>query len=328
MKRIWLTMTLTLALALLLSVPALAQTTGVEFNGKTYVFHGENGTYQADGITFLIEDDQVTIQVPGEPDVVLPLADCADESVAEDVVSGCYVFSCEVVENDGGVAFSVIESADGAVEVFTGTPDEVSTWIEDALSAEDFAAYAPYGLSFDADEDALYYQGKRVRVFEDLYDADAESILSVQHLDDEGVIDVEVLRGTGNGILSLRVLSDAEFAARDFSAWNQPSIATYANEGAEWSPMEKAEFFAPYAAFGLKYDAKTDALTYEGMAVRRFLDVRMSNGEDFSSGKFEGEMTQICSDEGEIDVETIRDFTQPDENGEGKLIGMRVAAVR
>ena len=62
---------LTCLLALLLTATALAQTTGVQLDGKSYAFFGGPGTYEADGMTFVIGADSVTVQRPGEAELVL-----------------------------------------------------------------------------------------------------------------------------------------------------------------------------------------------------------------------------------------------------------------
>ncbi|MEG0324779.1 MAG: hypothetical protein RR619_12340, partial [Raoultibacter sp.] len=86
--------------------------------------------------------------------------------------------------------------------------------------------------------------------------------------------------------------------------------------------------YAPYAAFGLDYNAKADTLTYQGKRMRNFMDIKQSNGEALNSGHFKGVMTCIGGEDGEIDVETIRDFTKPDADGNGTLIGISVEQVR
>ena len=86
---------------------------------------------------------------------------------------------------------------------------------------------------------------------------------------------------------------------------------------------EAAAFYAPYAECGVTYDAKTDSLFYYGQTVHTFLDVRKTNGESFSSGLFQGSMTSFTNESGTIDITTIRDYENPDADGNGKLIGMK-----
>ena len=124
------------------------------------------------------------------------------------------------------------------------------------------------------------------------------------------------MRDESGALTGLRVSSDADSAVSESAA----------SEGEPWTAEEMAAFCAPYAPFGLTYDVSREALTYQGRTVRSFLDVKTSNGESFSSGKFAGTMTNFYNDAGEIDVETIRDYAQPDETGAGKLLGLRVTS--
>lgn len=204
-----------LTLTALLSLPALAQTTAVDAGGKTYVIGGENGVYEIDGITFVIEDGQVTVKAPGEAERVSPLAQSRGSVAAEGAEAG---FSSPAVES--------------------------------------------------ATEDA--------------------------------------------------------FASGETGGANSAAPGSAASEGEPWTAEEMAAFCAPYAPFGLAWDASRGALTCQGKTVRSFLDVKTSNGESFSSGKFAGTVTNLYNDAGEIDVETIRDYAQPDETGAGKLLGLRV----
>ena len=205
---------LTCLLALLLTATALAQTTGVQLDGKSYAFFGGPGTYVVDGTTFVIGRGSVTVQRPGEAELVLPLETCADDAIVTE-----------------GASVAVSEVAIGAGDVQTN-----------ATSV-------------------------------DRYEVGAQS-------------------------------TEAGCEA--------------------CTPTEKQAFFAEYAPFGLTYDPQTDALTYMGRAVRNFLDVRSSNGASLSGGSFQGSITQINNADGEVDVETIRDYARPNASGEGTLTGIMV----
>ena len=327
---------LTCLLALLLVTPALAQTTGVQLDGKSYAFFGGPGTYEADGMTFVIGEDSVTVQRPGEADLVLALEKCADDAI-------------------------VTEGASAAVsEVTITTPDDSDVaqysqraLAEDEFSPEAFSVYAPFGLSCDSVGEALYYRGRRVRIFEDVVQGDAlqeEAGLcyALEHVDSEGAVDVRTVRDEAGTLLRLEQLSEAEFQSRDLKDWTEPEIGVTAAEGnvwtayaaveadaamkgmtaktscAEWTQADKQAFFAEYAPFGLTYDPQTDVLTYMGRAVRNFMDVRSSNGAALTGGSFRGSITQISNGDGEVDVETIRDYTRPNASGEGTLTGIVV----
>ena len=205
---------LTCLLALLLATTALAQTTCVNLDGRSYAFIGGPGTYEADGMTFVIGEDSVTVQRPDEAELVLALDTCAEDAIVTE-----------------GASVAVSEVAIGAGDVQTN-----------ATSV-------------------------------DRYEVGAQS--------------------TETGCEA-------------------------------WTPTEKQEFFAEYAPFGIKYDPQTDALTYMGRALRSFLDVRSSNGASLTGGSFRGSITQFCKADGEVDVETIRDYARPNASGEGTLTGVVV----
>lgn len=327
---------LTCLLALLLVTPALAQTTGVQLDGKSYAFFGGPGTYEADGMTFVIGEDSVTVQRPGEADLVLALEKCADDAIVTEGASAA-VSEVTITTADDSVVAQYSQSA----------------LAEDEFSPEAFSVYAPFGLSCDSVGEALYYRGRRVRIFEDVVQGDAlqeEAGLcyALEHVDSEGAVDVRTVRDEAGTLLRLEQLSEAEFQSRDLKDWTEPEIGVTAAEGnvwtayaaveadaamkgmtaktscAEWTQADKQAFFAEYAPFGLTYDPQTDVLTYMGRAVRNFMDVRSSNGAALTGGSFRGSITQISNGDGEVDVETIRDYTRPNASGEGTLTGIVV----
>ena len=329
---------LTCLLALLLVASALAQTTGVNLDGKSYAFFGGPGTYVVDGTTFVIDGDSVTVQRPGEAELVLPLETCANVAILTEGAS----------------------SATSEVTIMTAAEDAVvaqysqSALAENEFSPEAFSVYAPFGLSCDSVGEALYYRGRRVRIFEDVVQGDAlqeEAGLcyELEYVDSEGAVDVRTVRDEAGTLLRLEQLSEAEFQSRDLKDWTEPEIGVTAAEGnvwtayaaveadedavaakgmtaetscAEWTQADKQAFFAEYAPFGLTYDPQTEALSYMGRAVRNFLDVRSSNGASLSGGSFRGSITQISNGDGEVDVETIRDYDHPNASGEGTLTGI------
>ena len=343
-----------LMLSVMLCVPALAQTTGIAVDGKIYTFTGSEGTYEADGKTFIIGADTVTIKEPGKKDRVQSLSRSVENEnllvrdAAVFVESGTGDFDsaatyAEAIAVEDAQTAAYLERGDeNAIGQTAVTEYSKSSYdvLEDVDPAR-FAEYAKFGLSYDAVQNALYYQGQRVRIFEDSYSLDDQACVALEHVDDQGTVDVKTTRDTSakvynadgsydpSGTLTgLYVLSDAEFAARDLRDWTEPKQQSTAVEGAEMTPAEKEAMYAPYAAFGLDYDAKADTLTYQGKRVRQFMDIKQSNGEALNSGHFQGVMACIGGEYGEIDVETIRDFTKPDADGNGTLIGISMEQVR
>ena len=73
MKKVFCVSLIALMLVCLVCASALAQTTGIAMDGKVYTFTGGEGTYQADGKTFIIGVESVVVQEPGLPDRVLEL---------------------------------------------------------------------------------------------------------------------------------------------------------------------------------------------------------------------------------------------------------------
>lgn len=370
MKKLGWMLVLTLALCMV-TQGALAKSVGIAVDDKCYVLTGDVSSFEADGKTFVIgEDGTVTIKEPGKPDRVLLLTAPEDEAnVAADqngstdtLLEGqtIYTFTpaSEVgVTLDSGMENVIIaEKIDG--DAVSASEDETyfTFVLEEGTSAatmEDtqisldeklgeaavWARYKPYGVTWDERERAVYYQGQRVRVFEDAYPLDESGCCAeVENYDPKGVVDVMVrrdltrsiqhadgLKEPGGVIVGVDVLSGKAFENRDITAIAAPSPAieaTYAGEGT-FDPQEMENMMARYEPFGLKYDAENDRLWYQGKLVKEFWDVRKTNGQSLNGGKFQGTLTNMVFDEGEVRVEAIRDYTQTDENGEGQLIGMR-----
>lgn len=84
MKKVFCVSLLALMLVCLLCASALAQTTGIAMDGKVYTFTGGEGTYQADGKTFIIGAESVVVQEPGFPDRTLELARTQDTAILLD----------------------------------------------------------------------------------------------------------------------------------------------------------------------------------------------------------------------------------------------------
>lgn len=329
-------------LALLLATSALAQTTAVELDGETYTFFGGPGSYVVDGMTFVIEDGSVTVKRNGAEDLHLPLMEADGEAI---LIEGGSDFC-------GSAADEAVLSEEIAEGGAAGYMCEATVQISADAQGEDFdpadyAAYADFGLRVDAVAGALYYRGARVRIFEDALPIADAGVATLEHVDPDGAVDVRALRDKSGTITGLEALTEAEFAARDLNDWLQPKVELTATaeagenlagdgaavsraeitcEGGEpLSPEEMQDFYAQYAPFGLEYDAQAKALKYMGRAVRSFTDVRSSNGAAMSSGKFEGTLTHTYDEGGVVDVEAIRDYGKLNEDGEGKLVGMKVA---
>ncbi len=308
------TLALCAALIALTAAPAMARTIGVDVDGKVYTFYEDCGDgapdgaarYEMDGKTFFIGTDEVIVQEEGKPDLHLTLE--SEDSIATDTMECVSEVTVGTTEANG--EYCVAED----------------NWLArdwSAADAAEYAPFAPYGLRCDAEAGKLYYLGVPVRVFEDARDVDGGTA-ELDYFDAAGAVDVRALRDSSGALTGLEPLSAAEFAARDLSKWTNPEpvrMESTATEEGERMPEESAAFFAPYAPFGLRYDAKTDRLYFRDRPVRDFLDVRQSNGEPMNGGNFHGSLTQMRFD-GEVDVTVLRDYAHPDAHGDGKLIGL------
>ena len=310
-------------LAVCMAMPALAQSTGVQVDGKTYVITGGDGTYEVDGKTFVIEGNTVVVQGEGKEDLRLTLEAAEETDVVE---AGTAVYTLVEGTSDVHVQVTTPDSMEAVSEI-------AYTVVEDATSsnAVEFSNYAKYGLSYDANHDLLYYQGKLVRILEDEIVVDANSSSHLAFYNPEGAVDVRALRDSAGELTGLEALSEAEFAARDLTAWTDSSVTVTqitATAGEELPREEREAFFAPYAAHGLRYDAENDLLFYQDQQVRKFVDVRVSNGENPEGGKFQGVLTQLIYEGGAVDVTVVRDYEHPDAEGEGELLGLSVMEVK
>ncbi len=360
---------LVLALALcMVTQGALAKSVGIAVDDKCYVVTGDVSSFEADGKTFIIgEDDTVTIKEPGKPDRVLPMTPSEDEMdvIADQNGSTDSLFEGETictftptvaegVTLDDGITNVVIANKVDGEAISTSEGEVYYTFaLEDESGIEKtedtkvvlgtelgeaavWARYKPYGITWDEQERAIYCQGQRVRVFEDAYPLDESGCCAeVEKYDPKGVVDVIVRRDLtrsiqhadgskepGGVIIGVDVLSGKAFEERDITAFTAPSPAIEATYAGLFDPQEMENMMACYEPFGLKYDAENDRLWYQGKLVKEFWDVRKTNGQSLNSGNFHGTLTSLAFDEGEVRVEAIRDYTQKDENGEGKLIGM------
>lgn len=223
---------------------------------------------------------------------------------------------------------------------FSATVSQSATPNAAASSEMDYAQYEPFGITYDAGADRLYYQGKLIRCFEDQYVFE-DNIIGYTHFTEGGVIDVYTARDTSNpirnadgsfdpsGILtSVQPYSQEEFDARVLHAQRHPNSAvTYASSGELLTPDELELQYSIYSPFGVIYNKKEDQLYYQGKLVSHFLDVMSSNGEDFSGGKFQGAMRSINQAGGEVSIEIIRDYSVLDAEGFGTITSIEATPV-
>ena len=115
-----------LLLTLAMSVPSLAAGTGIALNDKVYTFYGSEsteGTYEVDGITFVIEENQVTIKQPGKPDEVHVLSYESLKDVV--VVADKSASSAERSDEDAVVYSSIVMDSGNIVSGALAQAEEI-----------------------------------------------------------------------------------------------------------------------------------------------------------------------------------------------------------
>lgn len=276
------------------------------------------------------------------------------------------------------------------------------TNIEDkdsAVNSEHFKIYEQFGLTDEGEKKGLYYNGKKVRWFEDYYPIDEDgNQAGWDYINEAGVVDVYAVRDfselernpdgsfdPSGKLIGLKEFSEEEFAARDINAIltdkevthviiaydesiainsdsddymstsedstavetvsdienavavaNEDAIAVgksdLAIEATYNYPMSEEEllnqreetlkFAEEYKPFGVTYDQTADEWYFNGEKVRYFRDIFYSNGESLTGGKFSGTMRSLYGN-GTVDIYTVRDYSQLDEDGKGKLLDIK-----
>ncbi len=210
-------------------------------------------------------------------------------------------------------------------------------WTNEDAGGEQFRIYEPFGMTYDAYRNELYYNGKSVRWFEDYYPVgeDPQAQAGRDFFNESGVVDVYAVRDFGSFVraadgsydpsgklVGLQEFTEEEFAARDIEALKNPPKEITADTGPAPSAEEMQEMAKEYESFGLTYDAKADQWYLGGEKVRYFQDILTSNGESLNSGRFKGAMRSFASEDGTVDVYMIRDYARVNALGYGTLIGL------
>lgn len=243
------------------------------------------------------------------------------------LLAGCLA-GCGAPTPRGGVPPQVTNTAAPSLAVFAEDGGESRE------TSEPFQIYEPFGLTYDADRNELQYRGKAVRWFQDYYPLADGTQAGRDFFNENGVVDVYAVRDlshlarSGDGsydpsgtLTGLEEFSEAEFAARDLEAIkNPPPVVAIAGDPP--SPEELEARAKEYEPFGVTYDAGRDRWYFNGEKIRIFRDVLISNGESLTGGKFHGVLRTLGSDDGTIDIQTVRDYTNLNASGYGTLTGI------
>ena len=210
------------------------------------------------------------------------------------------------------------------------------TFVEDAAyvetpesKAEMYARYEQYGLTYNKSTDQLFFNGELVRYFEDYYpvgDSKNDAYSGIDYFNENGTIDVHGIRdlsqatnyNPGGKLIGVEPYSQADFDARDIENLNNPPqgytvsiIDEAGQDGTDGKTLE--EIYSEYAPFGLTYDKEKNCLIYDGKTVRSFVDALSPQGSILS----------MFNEKGTIDVSAVRDYSDIDADGHGKLTGVK-----
>lgn len=195
----------------------------------------------------------------------------------------------------------------------TDIEEEIAT-SGNAVDAALYKAYEPFGLTVASGK--LYYDRQLVRCFDDRIPKDFFSVKAIGYYEKDGVIDLRAVRK--NGLLTgLEVLSEEEFRAREIKDVSEPDIESSENDG--------AGIFEPYLEYGLSFDGTQNALFYGGKRVRLFWDSLSAYAPPAASEKPFIVTLSNLDGNGAVDLYVERDYKEKDENGYGKIIGLRIA---
>ena len=249
-------------------------------------------------------------------------------------LSGC---GPSVEARDRGPALTAAESPEVAALSLEAFSQDGGGEAEPRAS-ERFRPYEPFGLTYDAERDELWFNGRRVRWFEDYYPLSEDGAQAgTDFFDEDGTVDVYAVRDRSalarradgsydpsGALTSVQAFSEEEFAARDIEALQNSAPITAVAGGEGLSEEELKAIAAEYEPFGVTCDPEEQQWYYNGEKVYYFRDVLTSNGKSLTGGGFRGAMRILSSAEGTVRIETVRDFAHPDSQGYGTLTGVRV----
>ena len=200
------------------------------------------------------------------------------EEILENIKNGMLYSKTMYGENDGIVLS--FDPANIAVSVQEGLP-----------SAEDFSEYAQYGLTWDEDKQALFFNGQRVRYFCDGAEIDSGMAIRLEYFDVElkGDIDVHTVREpveNADGsfdpmgrLTGLEKYSQEEFDARTFNDLTGEFTCVVQSDALETVMiMEKnatEELLKDYAPFGLSWEIDPNgelSMSWQGKPVHSVYD--------------------------------------------------------
>lgn len=224
---------------------------------------------------------------------------------------------------------AVFAAAIGVVGSFTTSaaseklPDKEMTAVGGSYSDTDYSIffeecckeYEKFGLRYDENKDAFYFDGKLVRYFYDGVELPDGSATYCDHINEAGTVDVYTVRepvtnsdGSVNPfgrLTGIKRCSQEEFDCRklsDLCVTPDPEVTAYAEGSSVVSGETFAERFERYKDFGIEYVEAENAsgagnVYCNGKLVKSFIDISPDGGV-FSFQSADG---------GEINAMTVYD---------------------
>ena len=190
----------------------------------------------------------------------------------QEIVDEAIAMYEEILENiKNGMLYSKAIGGENDAVVLSFDPANIAVSVQEGLpSAEDFSDYAQYGLAWDEEKQALFFNGQRVRYFCDGAEVDDGMAIRLEYVDVklEGEIDVHTVRepvNNGDGsydpmgrLTGLEKYSQEEFDFRTFNDLTGEFSCIVQSEALETVIiMEKdatEELLKDYAPFGLSWE--------------------------------------------------------------------------
>lgn len=211
-----------------------------------------------------------------------------------------------------GVTAAFATSAEHG-EIYGGENARETAVSENIADPQMYEEYKPFGLTVNLSDSKLYYGGKLVRCFDDRIPTGFFSEKAVGYCEKNGVIDVRAVRENSK-LTGLEVLSQEEFDGRTI----KEDVSS--NDTASGTSM-----FDIYLEYGLEYDKAQNALFYGDKRVRLFWDCLSSDSKPSASYSPFIATVSNWDEKGTVDLYAVRDYRQKDENGYGKITGLRIA---
>ena len=196
----------------------------------------------------------------------------------------------EILENiKNGMLYSKIIDGENDGIVLSFDPANIAVSVQENVAvAADFSEYASFGLEWDEEEQALFFNGERVRYFCDGAEIEDGMAIRIEYADAklEGEIDVHTVRepvDNGDGsydpmgrLTGLEKYSQEEFDARTFNDSSAEFTYILQSFTQETTTAATEELLEEYAPFGLSWviDLETGeiGMSWQGKPVHSVYD--------------------------------------------------------